>query len=331
MAKKQDETIIKNPSPEELDELRAKSETAAYRKTASQEQASEAGISVGEYQSDYLNTYEDLLKPKTDYFEPDPIPFRLPSGSFVVDKKYLTDKNEIFIRRLSAPEEKFFTKMKEKKDLMSSINKSLDAIIKTKNVSVNDLSLIDKLALFIYVIAITYGSTINIADKLDCKACVKEGSEKTKVIVNILDDLEIKYVPDDYEYPFKVKLNNYKDCDITVVYEYPTIRLENFFIDEEDSDVVEAIKSLIIDVYGKKANGNPVQKTERDGLLKFLSVEDRVAIRDKISDFSKYGIQLTTTKYSCTNNKCPFVSEATPINIGLDVMIEKMLSSVVKE
>lgn len=327
MAKKE-ETIIKNPSADEIEQIRSKTETLAYKKNQNKEEEKTEDKVDSQYFSEYTQKYSNLLKPKTDYFEPDPIPFKLPSGKHVVDSQFLTENNEIFIRRLSAPEERLFSKMKEKKDLLDSMNKALDLIIKTDGVSINDLSLIDKLAMFIYAIAITYGSKIDIADKVDCRACKRE-EPKTKVIVDILKDLEIKYVPDNFDYPFEVKLNGYKNCDLTLKYNYPTVSLEEYFLDE-DADIVEALKTLIIDIYGTKANGNPVQKLERDGLLTFLSIEDRLAIKDKIKQFSEFGIQLKTDSYTCSNSKCPHVSEKVEVEIGLDVLIEKIFSSISK-
>ena len=181
--------------------------------------------------------------------------------------------------------------------------------------------------MFIYAIAISYGSKIDIADKLDCKQCVKDGPHKTKVYIDILKDLEIKYVPDDYEYPFKVKINSYKGCDITQTLHYPLISEEFLFANDDETDVLEAVKVLTDNIEGTKPNGNKITKQEWNGILQFLSIEDRIAVREKIQKFSEFGIQLSTDKYTCTNKKCMFVADRVKINIGLDVLVEKMLKS----
>ena len=93
---------LRNPSEREVQSLIKKD----YIPKAEIIKDNEVKTSTSEL-DDARNTSDIPMKPADD-FEPEPLKFKLASGKSVVNSKYLTDNNEIFVRKLSLKEEGFF-------------------------------------------------------------------------------------------------------------------------------------------------------------------------------------------------------------------------------
>ena len=145
----QQEQTLRNPSQQEIEALLNKNNIPKAQIIKDSEISKPI-----EYKSGVENTSSIPMKPQDD-FEPDPLPFKLPSGKKVIHSKYLTENNEIFVRKLSLKEEGFFAEISSGKDFYSGMNRILRECIKT-DIHENTLSAIDKIPLIIFILAISF-------------------------------------------------------------------------------------------------------------------------------------------------------------------------------
>lgn len=237
---------------------------------------------------------EDFVKP-IDAYEPRPVKFRLPSGRTTVKAKYLTDNNEILVRRITTVEESMFKDFSQK-DFMSAIEPQMDSCIKT-NIPLQELSFIDKLPLYIFLLMITYGKDFQVEDQ--CEMCGKEHTIDIDLKKDILD--KIKYVPDNFEYPRKIKLESFAG-DMYMHAGFQTIG-ENNLITEKGT-ILDQMMILIKKVSGLTEDGKTVTNEDRENIIKYLNDKDRKKFRDWIIEFSEYGTDLMIHKKVCKNNSC---------------------------
>ncbi len=304
------EQTLRNPSQQEIEALLNKNNIPKAQIIKDSEISKPI-----EYKSGVENTSSIPMKPQDD-FEPDPLPFKLPSGKKVIHSKYLTENNEIFVRKLSLKEEGFFAEISSGKDFYSGMNRILRECIKT-DINENTLSAIDKIPLIIFILAISYGSTYNIGPIKNCKTC----TDSNEVFLNLLEDIEILYVPDSIEYPLSFRLN-FPGADINISINYPRVMNEDLIFDS--NNVFQQIKSLVISIEGIKKDGKKVELKDYDSIVTYLSQNDKDTIMDFLLQFSKYGLQTKTNKFRCSKaetegkNNCEMCSSGNSIDINLE-------------
>jgi hypothetical protein len=315
---------IKNISPDDLDAIAKANQSAVSEKYLPKENLIKKDEDVkDENENVILQTEEDdeiILKPKRSYFEPDPVPYRLISGNHFI-KKNLTKNNEIYVRPWNTEDEIKITKITGIEDFNRICNEIFISCVKS-DIDIYELSLVDKLPLFIFILVITYGSKVSIKSLMDCDIC--KDNDNIDIQVDLLKDLEYKYMPDDIEYPFIVKLSSYPKDDITIKYVYPSLKHEKFFVEQRADNLFESLRHIIIELKGKKNNGKDVTKNDLNDIIKFLNANDKNSIKKNISEMTKYGINLETEKYVCSNQNCVYNKEKKSVFLTF----ENILSSL---
>lgn len=317
---------IKNISPEDLENLAKKSKSD--EKNISKENI----IKTEDYMSSIQNQEEQkiiiddevVLKPKKSYFEPDPVPYRLISGRYFV-KKNLTSNNEIFVRPWNTEDELKISKIMGTDDFNRVCNEIFISCVKS-DIDIYELSMVDKLPLFIFILVITYGSKVSVKPLMECEIC--ESDRSVEVFVDLLNDLEYKYLPDNMEYPFSVKLTSYPKDDITIKYVYPSLKHEKFFLDGSTENIFESLRHLVVEMKGKKANGKEITKNDLGDIIKYLNANDKLEIRKNMNEISEYGINLETDKYHCTKENCVYTKERKKIFLTFENILTSLFSKL---
>ena len=315
---------IKNISPEELenlskDKLQKNSSNYIPKENIIKEQI------VEEYEEPVVVEIEEdeeiILKPKKSYFEPDPVAYKLISGRHFI-KNNLTKNNEIFVRPWNTEDELKISKIKSIDDFNRICNEIFMSCIKS-DIDVYELALVDKLPLFIFILVITYGSKVSVKSLMDCEQC--ENDESVDVTVDLLNDLEYKYLPEEMEYPFSLKLTSYPKDNISIRYVYPSLKHEKFFIDTSESDnLINSLRHIVIELKGKKSNGKEITKNDLSDIIKYLNAEDKTKIRKTISDISSYGLNLETDRYQCSKEKCVYNKERKKIFLTFENILASL-------
>ena len=263
---------------------------------------------------------EIILKPKKSYFEPDPVPYKLISKNYFI-KSNLTKNAEIFVRPWNTEDEMKISRNNTTEDFNRICNEIFNSCVKS-DIDIYEMALVDKLPLFVFILVITYGNKVSVKKLMDCDVC--ENDPEVDVTVDLLKDLEYKYLPDDLEYPFVMKLTSYPKDDITIKYVYPSLKHEKFFMETNSDNLIDSLRHIIIEMKGKKANGKDVTKNDLSDIIKYLNADDKTKIRNNIADISNYGINLETDKYSCSKEKCIYNKERKKIFLTF----EKILASL---
>ena len=263
---------------------------------------------------------EIILKPKKSYFEPDPVPYKLISKNYFI-KSNLTKNAEIFVRPWNTEDEMKISRINTTEDFNRICNEIFNSCVKS-DIDIYEMALVDKLPLFVFILVITYGNKVSVKKLMDCDVC--ENDPEVDVTVDLLKDLEYKYLPDDLEYPFVMKLTSYPKDDITIKYVYPSLKHEKFFMETNSDNLIDSLRHIIIEMKGKKANGKDVTKNDLSDIIKYLNADDKTKIRKNIADISNYGINLETDKYSCSKEKCIYNKERKKIFLTF----EKILASL---
>ena len=314
---------IKNISPDDLEKLSKVSqkdekflpkENLVKQEDIIQESIEESVIVETEDE-------EIILKPKKSYFEPDPVPYKLISKNYFI-KNNLTKNAEIFVRPWNTEDEMRISRINTTEDFNKICNEIFNSCVKS-DIDIYEMALVDKLPLFIFILVITYGNTVSVKKLMDCEIC--ENDPEVDVTVDLLKDLEYKYLPDNIEYPFTMKLTSYPKDDISIKYVYPSLKHEKFFLDSGATDnLIDSLRHIIIEMKGKKANGKDVTKNDLGDIIKYLNAEDKTKIRKNIADISSYGINLETDKYHCSKENCIYNKERKKIFLTF----EKILASL---
>lgn len=313
---------IRNPSAEEIENI-TKGRVSKIVNPPSQYTPREVENIMNMQNSDETSKFFGVPMKKIDEFEPSPLKFKLPSGGKVVTSG-LTEDNEIFVRRFSTEEESLLSKIKQKEEFFSTINDILDNCIKSK-IHISMLSEIDKIPLIMFIIAISYGSEYNMAPVDGCKTCTPE----TKNIIDLIDSLEIVYVPDDFVYPLVMKLKTYKGADIEMAFHFPRIMNESVIFKNNTETFAKQMKSILVYIEGTKKNGQPVTTKDHDNILKYLEEEDKLEISNMFSRFSKHGlIKYETYKYKCSNDHCEMKINKMPIDISLEKVFRNITEKI---
>lgn len=315
------EQPLRNPTQEEINSLLKKEHipSAEIIKTSS------IKIEQEESKGESNNFFENVPLKAFDEFEPEPEKFRLPSGSKVINQNLLTKNNEIFVRKLSLKEEGIFSEIAKSEKFFIELNKVLSNCIKT-DISEKGLSAIDKIPLIIFILALTYGKEYNIGPIKECKTC----DPKNEVILNLIDDIEIKYVEDTYQYPITLKLS-FPNTNIIMTMHYP--RLLNEDITFTSDNILEQIENLTISISGTKKDGSKVKIQDYKNIITYLQQEDKEFILEKLTEFSQYGIQTETKKFKCSKacisgeHECHMLKE----NKKIDINLEKIFLAIAKK
>jgi hypothetical protein len=304
------EKVIRNATPEDIEKLK--------RKDASE------GIPVSKVKKENGKKAEVLdmyLKPKKSIFEPDPFPIKLPSGNKVV-KSGLTPKNEIYIKRMGSAEEGLFVKMigsNDTKLINATMDAAIDNCIKSR-IEASQLSLIDKFAVFFKIIDLTYGP---IKTELKCSNC---GTSYFQPL-NLVKDLKIKYLPENYEYPRPIKIESFPGCNITWYVKYPTAGETQDFLTAETMTnmliLTDRIEGTLID----GDNGErEVQKSDYEDIISNLNDDDRKKFKDFLNDFGSHGVDLTIRKDFCTKSGCNLKDKVQEITFPFEAIFARILS-----
>ena len=273
---------IRNPSQEELESLKkGKVEPLVSKPTETKQSTTVKQI-----------WNADELKPKKSRFEPDAQKFYLPSGTKFVETGYL------WVRRMNTEEESKFanynTDLNSVNNFNTIINSVLTGTIKS-NYPINELPLIDKLPLFLFVIGLSFGDKINI-NKIskDCENCLEE----YEFIVNFNTDGSYDIMPENAVHPFIITLNSFEN-PYTACFHYPKIKNENTV---SNKDVSTVLSDLI--VYLRDHNGVDIPKEEWAELIKWINLEDKLKISENINTLNSFGTTMKFPTGSCKNPGC---------------------------
>jgi hypothetical protein len=298
---------VRNPSKEEMEKL-SQSQQGILQVQ---------GVPVSSVTDEEIDS--DITK-TIDEFEPAPVKFRLPSGSTTVKKKYLTDNNEILVRRFTSIEESMFKKFSEA-EFMLAIEPQMDSCIKT-NISVQDLSFIDKIPLYLFLIALTYGKDFEI--DYECEVCLKEFKMKIDLQKEVID--AFKYVPDGFEYPKIVKLDSLGG-DINAFMHFQTVGESNLISDK--GTILDQMLILIKKTTGTAASGKTITPEQRESIVKFMDDKDRKKFRNWIEEFSKYGTSLVLNKSTCKNGACEMCDKKVEILLPLAQLMMTLIKRII--
>jgi len=264
---------------------------------------------------------DDILKPASSMFEPDPEPVKLPSGDLFVSEN-LTEKNEVYVRRMSSIEENMFYELIGI-DNPKAINNTIDRVIENctrSDIDIYELSLIDKFSLFFKILDMTYG---DVTVEETCEKCDNVYSFD----VSLVKDTNTTYVPKNYEYPKKIKLTSFKDknANITWYLKYPTILQTNDFF---GASILEAQKLITDKIEGTIVfNGTEIKITEEhyEDILKSLNEKDKDAYRDFLNEFGSYWTSVIIEKPFCENKSCDLYNKPQKFEVPLEKIFEKII------
>lgn len=313
MENTQQPKVIRNASLAELDSLKKRNAIPAVPKHLQEETINKT-------------TTESVLtskKPNKSVFEPKAYPVKLPSRDFFINKEFLSDNYEILVRRMGSLEESLFFNMMTTDDpkvVNSTIDSVIDNCIKT-NISVYDLSLIDKFTVFFKILDLTYG-------KFDIKVKCPECKLERNLEISLVDDLFTKYLPDNYQYPKIIKLKDVpSDFKINWYLRYMSIKQAQDFLASSSVDVMleltEKIEGEFIDEDGQKAQ---VSKENYKDIVEFLGDTDRDEYKDFMNDFGSYGTEFKIKKYHCENRACDNFVNQVPFEFPIDQIFERIFN-----
>jgi len=292
------EKILRNPTQEELKLIKEKN---IIKSTPKKKENTE------------------IKSKPTSIFEPKAEEFILPSGNLEIPE------GKILVRRMTTIEEGIFqetvAEMVKEKNLSSalfleSINKVIDNCIKSSDVSVYDLSLIDKSPLFIFILGLTYGFEQTL--ELQCNGNEKiEGCKKTFAHKINLGKLDIKYVPEDYEYPKIISLEDSFDFPVKIELVYPKIGDEAPFI-SDTPDVLSQFLTMLKNAEGTLPDGNPITEEHYEDICINMHPDDKDKIKKFINDFSEFGSNVYIKKKVCKNPKCVWKEKRQKVLIPME-------------
>lgn len=309
-----------NPSIEDLQEI-ANKELAR----------SVAKFSEESYQNKIQETKDGLvLKPKLSTFEPEPVLFALPTGNILHRKfpKAVTPDGEIMVRRISAFEEiyidQFFNASEEQ--ISNLITNIIEGCIKS-DIPVTEIHLLDKIPLFFFVIAISYGSLLNVAPIEGCKTCIPG---ETRVEIDYLKDINIKRFPKDLDYPRKAELKTYPNMRLTAHVVMPIIRDEKDLVKTPTNreDLIIKLRAIISSITGYQINtGEEVRSNQINELLAFLDSDDKERIKNAIDDITtSYGIDYEVMVKNCSQEKCSKIGQKVTLSLQ-DLLMAFLMNS----
>lgn len=309
MEEEKKEKIYRNPGPQEIEEKISKGTI----------KAESANVVEDNEEEENKNPIEETVEPdgklKKDesIFSPKKVKHKLVAGNKYHQKNI--EDGYVFIRRMTAVEEGMFYDILEDITLNTffvTITQVLDNCIRS-NIEISKLCMLEKLPLFIHVLALTYGNTHTF--KIECPEC-KVIQDQT---VDILKDLKIKYFTKNMKFPVSIDLKTY-NTKMTLYLMYPTIGDEIMYLDlEEKTDWIVKIRQLVNKIEGKLSDGNAVEKEHYDSIMNNLNPKkDTKRIKNELTKMSKYGIDLRNISFTCNNKKCKMWEKKQTVAIPID-------------
>jgi len=274
-----------------------------------------------------LNNNEiPVMKPKTSRFEPDPLLFRLPSGGVTIPKRYLTNNDCVYLRRITTKEEdmifNFLDRLVELSDkdisimtleMMLMMDNVIDSCLKT-NIPVSELSVVDREAMFNFVVALAYG------EKQTMQVVCEECGTKHDVKFNLLQDPKIKYLSDTkIPYPLKIQLEN--DNIPGLIGEFRHLKIgETKLAFDKNLSQTKLFETIVLDVYDEATNEH-FSKKEIHDIMENLSVNDRSRIKRYFDDFSTLGLTFKFDKKLCNVPQCANYNKKIELSYSLQYLI----------
>ncbi len=277
------------------------------------------------------------LKKTISKYEPEPVPFKLITGGRALHPKFpnaVTKDGTIMVRRISAFEEVYIDQFLSATEtqIPNLITNILDGCIKS-NFPVSELPIIDKIPLFFFILAISYGSHIEIGPIENCKTCIPG---TTKVKINFLTDFKINHFPEEnnsvFQYPKVINLTSYPEKKITAIVEMPVVRDEKVITEmpSNKEDLIIKLRAIITKINGfDKETTEAIEPSEWNEILAFLSTEDKNKIREALDSITaEYGISYAVKLDAkhCSNENCSMLSREVTLSIQ-DILIGFMMKT----
>ena len=236
---------------------------------------------------------------------------------------HIDEKNQVWIRRMTAVEEDFFYSIMEGLNIntfFEAINKTLANCVRS-NIDIYKLSIVEKIPLFLHIHALTYGEVQDF--EFDCVGCDKMYVRK----LNILKDVKVKYMPKKIKFPFKYKLTTY-DNPIDLYLKYPSIEIENVYIDENNKDWLSKIRILIDKMDGLNPDGEPITKDDYDDIIINLGKDDIKGLSKELDKLSKFGVDLRDIRVNiCDNQGCSMWNKKQIVVLPFQQLFYNMIKS----
>ena len=317
----ENEKTIRNPSAEEIKKIATKDAVQGKSKpihklvdlqNPKMKPTTQTNVSIiNEVVQQGVNP---LGMKESSAFEPEPVLFKLPSNNFILPHA------SIFVRRMTTVEEGFFQgviqQMYDDKRLNTSafleaINRTLDNCIRS-NVSVYDLSLIDKIPIFIKILTLTYGSKHKFM--LTCMECGKAFEHELDI-----SKLNVRSVPANYQYPKILPLKDSFKFPVTLTLSYPLIRDEALWTDDNATPVMKFV-TMIQHAEGEMPDGTPLSEEHFTSIASNLGDDDKKEIKKFIIEFSKFGSDIKTNTLVCLDNKCASYKKKQEVIIPIETL-----------
>lgn len=261
------------------------------------------------------------VKKKKSRFEPNPIKCKLPSSGLGYVGEGITKDGCIFLRRMSSDEMIKLAGIEGINSFNKICNELFEKCI-VSDIDVKSMPIVDKIPVFIFLVGASLEKKINLKEVINCS------SEKAKDIDFLIDVKELRdrvkqLDRKNFKYPFELKLSTFPN--VKLKYIYPRISEESYFISDNDidEDNVSKLYSEITKEISGEVDGTPVTFDDLHEVMKWMSLDDKKAMRNNIDSMNQYTIDLTY-KYSehCSMGaKCCKAKETFELNIQ-DLILE---------
>jgi hypothetical protein len=259
-------------------------------------------------------------------FEPQPVPFMLPTKTKVYHGPGISKDGNIYIRRFTTKEENSIqtslSKNQKDNDLsingfLKILNTAIDNCIKS-DVSIYEIPIIDKVPLLIKLISLSYGNKLKIA--IPCDGCGKEHV----VEINLDKDFVVNYVTDEFEVPKTIALTGFS-FPVSVDVSIPTIEFEDAFGGEK-AELLRQFEALIVDAHGQKPDGSEITIEDIPLIVENIEKEDKDKIKDYISSFEDIGTNLQLKPMVlCKEKTCSLKNKKVQPFIELKFLLNQLL------
>jgi len=206
------------------------------------------------------------------------------------------------------------------------IDTIIDDCLKT-NVSIEDFMVVDRMWLFISIIANSYGPEQIL--EYQCPICSTKNNIKTHLIKDLKD---LKIYGRDIKTPYPLKY--VFDIDgiegpkqIQLIMEYPKIKDFSLLLKQDVFSQVGLLSNVLIEAQ-ETVNGVPklIDKTEFYDVIQAIPLNARLEIKKIFDDFTLLGTQLEVKKKVCTNKTCEnfnkLITTEIPINSLFNVVFK---------
>lgn len=310
--------VIRNPTESELEQLKSKNRPEGKIIKNKQTKSEKKEESFEKYRA------------AKNRFEPDAVKFTLPSRDRVVDKKFLEEDGSILVKPMTIEATTIMNKFVRNSQSSNDLSFFLRILILFKNVvdnclktnfSADDLSFIDIVPTFFFILSLTYKEfDIN----WECPFC---GHVNLLKNFKTFEDVDLTFLPKDFEYPHKIVTETFKEVF--------HIYLE--FIKASDvADILDpvnggAISTKNIHLFVNRIedeSGNIINEVMGKEILEAMQKPELDKISDFFQSFGSFGSDLTITDNLCycLNKKCDeYTKPQSGITFPFPVIINKVL------